>query len=552
MTKSLTNCLYLKQRLYTLRIKEGTSISDHLDEYNKVILDLDIKVEDKDKALLLLCSLPPSYKHLVTTLLYRKDSISMEEVEAVINSQELRKKVSENRGEEHGDGLMAQGRSTDHAGSKNKGRSRSQSKTRKLKCYHCHKERKWKKKDNSKTADAGVVEDNSNSADVLSVTISSLDGGWILEMSCSYHMCPNRDWFVTYRSFHGGKVLMGENVACKVVRIGSIQIRLHDGSTVTGAAAAASSSDIDSDTTKLWHMHLGHMSERGMDVLSKQGLLGSKKTRKLDFYEHCVFGKQCKIKFSRVVHTTKGTVDYIHSDLWGPSTVPSKGGGRYMLTFIDDFSRKVSMYILKKKSDVFVQWKQFKIMIEKQTEKEIKRLRTDNGMEFYLDKFTKFCKNEDIVRYCTVRKMPQHNGITERMNRTLLERARYMLSNARLSKEFWAEAINTAAYLVNRSPSTVIDCKTPEEVWSGYANGVKGYQLWCPDSKSSKFLISRDVTFDESLMLSKKEFIDARKYHGVREKVELEVQAPDSLPIIPTDEDDGSHSIEKNEEPQEQ
>ncbi|KAK3016566.1 hypothetical protein RJ639_005827 [Escallonia herrerae] len=166
---------------------------------------------------------------------------------------------------------------------------------------------------------------------VLSVTISSSDGGWILDTGCSYHMCPNRDWFTTYHSFDGGKVLMGNDVACKVVGIVSIQIRMHDGivrtltdirhvlelrknlislgtfdsngcryraaggvmrimkgvlvvmkglkqnnlyllqgSTVTGAASTSSSSDIDSDTTMLWHMRLGHMSEMGMDVLSKQ------------------------------------------------------------------------------------------------------------------------------------------------------------------------------------------------------------------------------------------------------------------------------------------
>ncbi|KAK2969926.1 hypothetical protein RJ640_000455 [Escallonia rubra] len=230
---------------------------------------------------------------------------------------------------------MARGRSTDHVGSRNKGRSRSQSKTGKLKCYHCHKERhyrkdcperKGKKNDNSKTADAGVVEDNSYSADVLSVTISSSDGGWILDTGCFYHMCPNRDWFATYRSFDGGKFLMGNDVACKVVEISSIQIRMHygivrtltgvrhipelrktlislgtldsngcsyraaggvmrimkgslvvmkglkqnslyllQGSTVTGAAVVASSSDINSDTTKIWHMRLGHMSERDED-----------------------------------------------------------------------------------------------------------------------------------------------------------------------------------------------------------------------------------------------------------------------------------------------
>ena len=66
-----------------------------------------------------------------------------------------------------------------------------------------------------------------------------------------------------------------------------------------------------------------------------------------------------------------------------------------------------------------------------------------------------------------VRYIPQKNGVAERMNMTLLERARCMLSNAGLSKCFWAETVNTACFLVNRSPSTVINFKTPEEVWSG-------------------------------------------------------------------------------------
>ena len=100
-------------------------------------------------------------------------------------------------------------------------------------------------------------------------------------------------------------------------------------------------------------------------------------------------------------------------------------------------------------------------MIEKQTEKKVKRLRTDNGMEFCSMEFDQFCKNERIVQYRIVR-YTQQNGVAERMNRTLLEGARHMLSNTGLSKCFWTKAINTTCYLaVNRSPFIAIDFKTP-------------------------------------------------------------------------------------------
>lgn len=136
-----------------------------------------------------------------------------------------------------------------------------------------------------------------------------------------------------------------------------------------------------------------------MDELSKQGLLCGQKIGKLDFCELCVFGKQCRVKFSTTIHRTKGTLDYIHSGLWGPSRVLSLGGGRYMLTLIDDYSQKVWVYILKYKDEVFAQFKQWKIMIEKQTCKQIKHLRIDNGLEFCGDAFIEFCKNEGIVRH---------------------------------------------------------------------------------------------------------------------------------------------------------
>ena len=150
-------------------------------------------------------------------------------------------------------------------------------------------------------------------------------------------------------------------------------------------------------------MRLGHMSEVGMSILSKQGLLNGQKIGKLDFCEHCTLGKQCRVKFNIAQHKSKSTVDYIHSNLWGPSLVSSKGGHWYLLTFIDDYSRKVWVHFLKNKSNVFVTFMQWKTFIEKQTGKKIKRFITDNGLEYCLSEFDEFYKNEGIVRHRTVR-----------------------------------------------------------------------------------------------------------------------------------------------------
>ena len=105
-------------------------------------------------------------------------------------------------------------------------------------------------------------------------------------------------------------------------------------------------------------------------------------------------------------------------------------------------------------------------MIERQTEKKVKELRTDNGGEFYSDAFDDYCRNEGIIRYHTIPYTPQQNGVAERMNRIITSKARCMLSNACMSKHFWAEAANTACYLINRSPSIPLNKKTPIEEWS--------------------------------------------------------------------------------------
>jgi transposase InsO family protein len=94
-------------------------------------------------------------------------------------------------------------------------------------------------------------------------------------------------------------------------------------------------------------------------------------------------------------------------------------------------------------------------------------LRTDNGGEFCRNEFEELCKKCGIARQKTTPYTLQRNGVAERMNRTLMEKSRSMLSVVELGQEFWAEAVGTACYLVNRSTSSALDDKTPQEVWTG-------------------------------------------------------------------------------------
>ena len=134
--------------------------------------------------------------------------------------------------------------------------------------------------------------------------------------------------------------------------------------------------------TELWHMRLGHVSERGLIELEKQELLCGDKIQKLNFCEHCIFGKACRVKFSAGQNRTKGTLDYVHADLWGPSRTLSHSGARYFMSIVDDYSRKLWVYIQKTKDESFHNFKNWKTLIENQTERKVKRFRSDNGLEF--------------------------------------------------------------------------------------------------------------------------------------------------------------------------
>ncbi|KAL0387501.1 UNVERIFIED_CONTAM: Retrovirus-related Pol polyprotein from transposon TNT 1-94 [Sesamum radiatum] len=415
-------------------------------------------------------------------------------------------------------------------------------------CPKLKKQADEKRDDSSKSTNV-VQNDGSDCSDgdMLSVSTNQYVDACILDSGCSYHTTPNREWFTSYRSCNSSSLYLGDDRCCNIVGVGDVRIKMNGfipkadedretirivkgaltvmkgkitagniykllGNTVVGGVHSVDSCD---DNTKLWHMRLGHLSERGMTELHKRNLLCGVKRCKLDFW----------------------ILDYVHSDVWGPTREKSLGGSLYYVTFTDDFSRKVWVYFLKQKSEVFAKFKLWKAEVENQTGRKIKYLRSDNGTEYTDSQFQKFCEEHGIQRHFSVRKTPQQNGVAERMNRSLTERARCLRLNVGLLKSFWAEAVSMACYLINRSPRTSLGGKVAEEVWTGnqinfdhlrifgcsayvhvpsderskldpkskqciflgYKKGVKSYKFWDPVAR--KMVISRDTEFDEQSML---------------------------------------------------
>ena len=206
---------------------------------------------------------------------------------------------------------------------------------------------------------------------------------------------------------------------------------------------------------------------------------------------------------------------------------------RYLISFIDDFSRKAWIYFLVEKSEALVIFKQYKSCVEKEIGSYIKCLHTDRGGEFTSQDFNEFCKENGIKRQLTAAYTPQQNRVAERKNQTIMNMVRSMLLEKKLPETFWPEAVNWTVHILNRSPTLAVKNMTPEEAWSGVKPSVehfrvfgcilhvhvldikrtkledksftcvllgiseesKAYRLYDPIAK--KIVISRDIVFEE-------------------------------------------------------
>jgi hypothetical protein len=228
MTKSLANKLRLKERIYTIRMVEVTSIQSHLNEFNSIIVDLesvDVKIDDEDKAILLVVSLPPSFMNFKEIMLYgNHTSLTFENVKSNLLSKEKFDVDSKPKCE----GLIVRG-SRDHKSN--------------LYCCYCGKnthhisqcpkvrnKEERKKKGLDKSSDEASFVETLDSGEVLFVASVEKCSSWILDSACTFHICSHRDWFSDYVQSYAGEVVIGYGSTCEIIGIGFIYIKVHDGS----------------------------------------------------------------------------------------------------------------------------------------------------------------------------------------------------------------------------------------------------------------------------------------------------------------------------------
>ena len=165
-------------------------------------------------------------------------------------------------------------------------------------------------------------------------------------------------------------------------------------------------------------------------------------------------------------------------DLMGPMQVESLGGKKYAFMCVDDFSRLTWINFIREKPDTFEVFKDLCLRVHKEKECGIVRIRSDHGKEFENGRFIEFCSDEGIYHEFSSPITPQQKGLVERKNRAIQESARVMLHAKNLPYHFWAEAMNTACYILNRVTIRSGTTSTLYEIWKGRKPTVKYFHVF--------------------------------------------------------------------------
>ncbi|MBW0478455.1 hypothetical protein O181_018170 [Austropuccinia psidii MF-1] len=207
-----------------------------------------------------------------------------------------------------------------------------------------------------------------------------------------------------------------------------------------------------------WHNRLGHP---GPAVLKSLGIEVDK-----DNCLICEASKSHEQPFNNDFKQALNTLDFVHMDVVGPVKPSSVSGNCYFLTIVDQASSFKIIEFLKTKSEVFVNFCIAKRETENFKNKTLKQLVTNRGGEFVNHNFKKLSDNFGYVHIMAPPETSQHKGFAERANHTILEKTRCLMSQENLPKDYWEDAVSTAALLLNLSPTTSRKNQSPHFLWT--------------------------------------------------------------------------------------
>lgn len=276
---------------------------------------------------------------------------------------------------------------------------------------------------------------------------------------------------------HEVKIFDGKNsVAVGVRRGGLFQMMFQ---VIESNEDSEANIAIKKDTLQKWHERLGHQNVAHVREFLKQ--------RNIDFIDMdfdcdgCAYGKLHRLSFGKRLEKSNKCGEIVHMDVCGPFPEVSLGGARYYLLLKDDYSHFRSVYFLKQKSEVHDKLKVYVKWAEKQNGHPIKVIRSDNGTEFINDESKRFLEDNGIDHQRTVAYTPEQNGCAEREMRTVVESARSMLHSKKLNLNLWAEAVNSAVYILNRTGTSTVKNETPFELWYGKKAEFEHFRIFGSD-----------------------------------------------------------------------
>jgi hypothetical protein len=249
---------------------------------------------------------------------------------------------------------------------------------------------------------------------------------------------------------------------------------------VDGEAAA-----LETITLDQLHKRMGHISPKVARHMVMKGFATGVRLENDGpqdiFCESCIYAKATRKpvpKERQEGSRAKVFGEVVHSDLWGPAPVQSLRGKRYYVSFIDDAKRWAYLDFLHAKDETFRSYREYEAWAKTEHDVPIKVLHSDNGGEYTGKEFVLYLKTNGTKQKLTVHDTPQHNGVAERYNRTVIEKVRAMLHSSGLPKALWAEAVRHAVWVLNRTSTKALDGMTPLEASTGQKPDLRGLREW--------------------------------------------------------------------------